>query len=143
MSITAFDIDGVMVDFTNEVFVPTARLVHPGLEFPDFVKQESWDYRNVLTPAQEDAVWKSPLLKQHMLTAKPIEHAIHVAHASSPSLCSISSRGTHGSAHDQEIRQATINWLHDIGFGGSECFFVKSGETAKTRQVGRGRAFCG
>ena len=114
-----FDIDGVVVDFTNQVFILAAHDVFPELELPldgNHV-QTTWAYRNLLTKEQEKEVWESKALHQRIRTAKPIIPALDIINLS----CSpvfLTSRGMLGTVEAQEAtREGTQYWLDSIGLG--------------------------
>lgn len=110
---TALDIDGVITDFTNQVFVPTFNALH-GTSHPKNYRPEQWELGVEFSAKEErDAVWKSPELLHFLALAKPLPHALSYAKTLSQCSVFITSRGFGESG--AEIRSLTIRWLRDLG----------------------------
>jgi hypothetical protein len=128
---TAFDIDGVMLDFVGQVFLPTVKRLHPQIEVPEDYQQPSWSFRNLLTQKQEQVVWESPLLVDYMWLAKPNQKAIDFVKDSWNPIF-ITSRSMLGSDESRKaVRMATHGWLSKVGVGRFATYFAHSADKAK------------
>lgn len=121
--------DGILVDFTAEVFIPTARTVLDR-HIPIPAVQPQWSYQNLITIEEESEVWSSPLLIAHIKTAAPLQHAVEMILASRDPLI-ITSRSMSGRKdHRPLIREATYLWMENVGINHIPICFARGSEKA-------------
>jgi len=75
----ACDIDGVLVDFVREVFIPTLNTIANTTHEPNYHPQQ-WELGVELCDKDtRDMVWRSDELLLNMLHATPLKHALTLA----------------------------------------------------------------
>ena len=106
-----FDIDGVFVDFANEIFL--AALFDLTGIIPNNTVPYSWDYSESFGISEEieEQVWNSDELLHHMEKALPIPGSL-ILPKMFPDHVFVTSRGTsHNAERAQRIREITFEWV--------------------------------
>lgn len=127
----AIDIDGVVVDFTNQVFVPTLNTVC-GLDIDPNYHPDQWSFNpGLCTEDQERKAWESPNLHVNLAKARPLPQALALFRSVQSLSTFITSRGIHAPYEDQNVltQGITREWLTSYGLT-APVMFVPSHEKA-------------
>jgi len=130
-TLTYFDLDGIVVDFTRDIFIPAGEQVLCW-KLPQ-LSEDTYDLADQLglTTREHDRIWASPELKFRMLTAPVINRECHQLVAGSGRHIFITSRGCDPRIPDwQGFRELTEHWVRHALKDDSPVFFAGPHEKA-------------